>query len=52
MKIAINLSKIDKSKIVERKYRNKEGKEVVEKIYNMELVSLKEKKFVYYIYTI
>lgn len=48
MKISlnINLTALDKSKIVERKYKNSEGVEVVEQIYKADLVELKEKKFV------
>lgn len=44
--INLNLSKIDKSKIVERVYKDKEGNEVKEKIYKFEIIPLKEKKFV------
>jgi hypothetical protein len=42
----INLTALDKSKIVERKYKNSEGVEVVEQVYKADLVELKEKKFV------
>lgn len=48
MKISleINLSALDKSKIVEKTYKNKEGQDVTEKIYKADLVELKEKKFI------
>lgn len=40
----IDLTKIDKSRIVERKYVNKDGVEVVEKNYTFEISPLKETK--------
>jgi hypothetical protein len=46
MKITIDLSKINKSKIVERKYTNKEGQEIVAKEYSLDLVPLKAPKFI------
>ena len=36
--ISLNLSKIDKDKIVERTYKNKQGEEVKEKLYKFDLV--------------
>lgn len=44
--ITIDVSKIDKSKIVERRYTDREGKEVVLKEYKMELIPLNAPKFV------
>ena len=44
--ITLNLSKIDKSKIVERSYEDKEGNTVVAKEYKVELIELKTPKFV------
>lgn len=44
--ITLNVSKIDKSKIIERKYTNKEGNEVIEKLYKFDLIEAKEPKFV------
>lgn len=44
--ITIDVSKIDKSKIVDRKFTTKDGQEVVIKEYKMELIQLKEPKFV------
>lgn len=44
IQITIDVSKINKSKIVDRKYTNREGKEVVVKEYKTELVALKEPK--------
>lgn len=48
MKISleINLSALDKSKIIEKTYKNKDGVSVTEKIYKADLVELNEKKFV------
>lgn len=48
MKISITLdvSKIDKSKIVDKVYKDKEGNEVVQKIYKFDAVPVKEEKFV------
>lgn len=46
MKITIDLSKINKSKIVERKYTNKEGQEITAKEYSLDLVPLKLPKFI------
>jgi hypothetical protein len=42
--VTINLSQLDKSRITERKFTNKEGKEVTVKEYKMELVPLKQEK--------
>lgn len=44
--LTINLSALDKSKIIERKYKNKEGQEVVVKEYKAELVELLKPQFV------
>jgi hypothetical protein len=41
MKIKLDLTKIDKSKIVERSYTNREGKNVVVKELSLETVALK-----------
>lgn len=43
--LSIDVSKIDKNKIIEKKYKDKNGQEVVQKIYKMVVVPLKEKKF-------
>ena len=40
----IDLSKIDKSRIIERKYTNKEGQEITAKEYPFEVVELSLKK--------
>lgn len=44
--IKIDLSKIDKTKITERKYTNKEGVEVTIKELALDIVPLKEKKVI------
>jgi hypothetical protein len=44
--IKIDISKIDKTKITERKYTNKEGVEVVIKELSLDIVPLKEKKVI------
>lgn len=44
MKITLDLSKINKSKINERKYTNKDGVEVTAKEYKLDLVMLKQPK--------
>src|ERR1035437_8123423 len=36
--ISLNLSKIDKNKIIERVYKNKAGEEVKEKLYKFDLI--------------
>lgn len=46
MKIKIDLSKIDKSKIVERKYTTKDGVEHTSKEYTLNIVPLKAPKFI------
>ena len=48
MKISleIDLTKLDKSKIVEKSYKDKSGNNVTQKIYKADLVELKERKFV------
>jgi len=40
----IDLTKIDKTRIVERKYTNKDGVEVTQKNYSFDVVELKEPK--------
>ena len=44
MKLKLNLSQIDKSKITERSYTNKEGQNVVIKELGLETILLKEPK--------
>lgn len=44
--IKIDVSKIDKSKIIDREYTNKEGQKVIQKQYAMDVVALKEPKIV------
>lgn len=44
--ITLDVSKIDKSKIIERKYKNKDGVEVTQKLYKFDLIEGKEPKFV------
>ena len=44
--ITIDVSKINKSKIIERKYINRDKKEVVVKEYKVDLVELKEPKVI------
>lgn len=44
--LTINLSALDKSKIIERKYKNKEGQEVTVKEYKADLVELLAPQFV------
>jgi len=44
--LTIDVTKIDKSKIKERTYMNKDGVEVTAKDLPLELVELKEKKFI------
>lgn len=46
IKITLDVSKINKSKIVERKYTNKDGQEVCVKEYKTELVELREPKLI------
>lgn len=46
VEITLDVSKINKEKIRERTYKDKEGKEVTAKEYKISLVGLKEKKFV------
>lgn len=46
MKLIIDLAKIDKSKIVERKYKTQDGVEHTAKEYNLDLVPLKAPKFI------
>ena len=42
--VTIDLGKLDKTRIKERTYTNKDGKEVTVKEYQMDVVELKEKK--------
>lgn len=42
--ITLDTTKITKSKITERKYKNKEGQEVTAKEYKLDIVPLKEKR--------
>ncbi len=42
--LTIDVSKISKSKIIERKYKDKDGNEVTAKEYNIDIVPLKEVK--------
>lgn len=44
--ITVDLTKIDKSKIYENKFTNKDGVEVTQKLYKMDVVPVKEKKVV------
>lgn len=44
--ITLNVSKIDKSKIFERTYKDKEGNDITEKLYKFDLIKGKEAKFV------
>jgi hypothetical protein len=46
IKLAIDVTKLDKTQIKERTYKNKDGQEVTAKDLNLELVALKEKKFI------
>lgn len=46
IQITIDVSKINKAKIGERKYTNRENKEVVVKEYKTELVEMKEPKVI------
>lgn len=45
LSLELDVSKINKDKIIERTYKTKDGKEVVQKIYKMELIELKAPKF-------
>lgn len=44
--VTIDVDKIDKSKITSRTYKDQEGKEVTVREYRMDVVPLKEEKFV------
>lgn len=46
VEITLNVSKINKDKIISRSYTNNEGTEVTVKEYKVKLVPLKERKFV------
>lgn len=46
LKLVIDLAKIDKSKIVERKYKTQDGVEHTAKEYSLDLVPLKMPKFI------
>ena len=44
--VTLNLSKIDKTRIVDRTYKDKEGNDVTEKNYKVEVIELKQPSFV------
>jgi hypothetical protein len=44
--ISIDVTKIDKSKIVDRKYTNKEGKEVLQRLYKLDIIPVKDERMV------
>lgn len=44
--ITLNLTKINKSKITDRTYKDKDGNDVTEKNYKIEVIELKNPKFV------
>ena len=44
--ITLDLTKLDKSKIVERTYKNKDGEEVKQKLYKFDVVELNQQKVV------
>lgn len=44
--ITLDVSKIDKSKIVDKVYKDKDGNEITQKIYKFDAVPCKEVKFV------
>ena len=44
--LTLNISKINKDKIFDRTYKDKDGKEITEKNYKVDVVELKERKFV------
>lgn len=46
LNIRLNVSKINKDKIFEKKYKDKDGNDVVEKLYNMDVIPLKERKMI------
>lgn len=46
IEITLDITKINKDKITERKYKDKEGVEHTAKEYKMKIVPLKEKKFI------
>lgn len=46
IEITLDVTKINKAKIVERKYKDKESVEHIAKEYKMKIVPLKEKKFI------
>lgn len=46
LNITLDVSKFNKAKIVEKKFKNKEGVEVTKKEYKVEAIPLKAKKFV------
>lgn len=46
IKIVLDVTKIDKTQIKERTYTNKSGGEVTVKDLNLEVIPLKEKKFI------
>lgn len=44
--LTLNLSKIDKTKIIDRTYKDKDDNEVTNKEYKVEVIELKQPKFV------
>ena len=44
--VTIDVSKINKDKIITKTFTNKEGQEVTQKLYKIEVVPLKEKKII------
>ncbi len=44
--ITLNLSKINKDKIVDRTYKDEQGNDVTEKTYKIEVIPLKAPKFI------
>jgi hypothetical protein len=44
--ITLDLSKLDKSKIIEKTYKNKNGEEVKQKLYKFDVVELNQQKVV------
>lgn len=46
LSLELDVSKINKDKIIERTYKTKDGKEIKQKIYKMDLIELKAPKFI------
>ena len=44
--VTLDVSKIDKTRIVDRTYKNKDGGDVTQRLYKFDVIELKEKKFV------